>query len=251
MKLIAWMLAAAAAILLPAVASAAEIKVLSGTGPRSAVRELIALFERQSGHTVTVEFYVNAEVRRRIEVGAPFDAVVGNPETIDELIKENKVPAQSRVTIGRAGVGVAVRAGAAKPDISSVDAFRRALLATNAVAFPGEGASGRYFVSLLDRLGIANDMKPKLKPMPASDTVEVVARGEADMVVVVMPRMANVPGIDVAGPLPGELQTYIGFAAGVGASAREPDAATALVQFLSSPAATPVLKSKGIEPIGN
>ncbi len=248
MKRAAWMLVAATVVFLPTLANATEIKVLSGTGPRAAVRELVALFERQSGHTVVVQFSVNADVKRRIEAGESFDAVVGNPETIDDLIGHGKVVAQSRTSIGRAGVGVAVRAGTAKPDVSTADAFRRTLLAANTVAFPGEGASGRYFVSLLDRLGIANEMKAKLKPMPASDTVEIVARGEADMVVVVMPRMANVPGIEIAGPLPEELQTWIGFAAGVGSAAKEVGAAAELVQFLASPAAAPVLKSKGIEP---
>ena len=248
MKHTAWILAIATALALPADGHAAEIKVLSGTGPRAAVRELVAQFERASGHRVAIEFHVNAEVKRRIDGGETFDAVVGNPEVIDELIREGKVAAASRGSIGRSGVGVAVRAGALRPDIASVEGFRKTLLAAKSVAFPGEGASGRYFVSLLDRLGIAGEMKPKLRPMPASDAVEVVARGEAEMVVVVMPRMAGVPGIDIAGPLPAELQTWIGFAAGVSASAKEPAAAQALVRFLSSAEAAPVLRAKGIEP---
>ena len=139
---------------------------------------------------------------------------------LDELIRQGKVAAASRASIGRSGIGVAVRAGAPKPDIASVEGFRKTLLAAKSVAFPGEGASGRYFVSLLGRMGIADEMKPKLMPMPASDTVEIVARGEAEMVVVVMPRMSGVPGVDVVGPLPAELQTFIGFAAGVGAQQR-------------------------------
>ena len=248
MKRTAWILAIATALALPAAAHAAEIKVLSGTGPRSAVRELVAQFERASGHKVAIQFHVNAEVKRKIDGGEAFDAVVGNPEVIDELIREGKVSAASRASIGRAGVGVAVREGAAKPDIASVEGFRKTLLAAKSVAFPGEGASGRYFVSLLDRLGIAGEMKPKLRPMPASDAVEIVARGEAEMVVVVMPRMSGVPGIDIAGPLPAELQTHIGFAAGVSASAKEPAAAQALVRFLASPEAAPVLRAKGIDP---
>lgn len=253
MKRTAWILAIAiaTALALPVAGHAAEIKVLSGTGPRSAVRELVAQFERASGHTVAIQFYVNAEVKRRIDGGETFDATVLNPEVLDELIRAGKVSAASRVNIGRAGVGAAVRTGAPKPDIASVEGFRKTLLAANSVAFPGEGASGRYFVSLLDRLGIAGEMRPKLKPMPASDAVEIVARGEAEMVVVVMPRMSGVPGIEVVGPLPAELQTYIGFAAGVSPAAKEPDAAQALVRFLSSREATDVLKAKGIEPAIN
>ena len=110
-----------------------------------------------------------------------------------------------RVDIGRAGLGVAVRAGRPKPDIASVDAFKRALLAANAVAFPGKGASGIYFVSLLDRMGIKAEMQAKLKPMEAEDTVEVVARGEADMVVVVATRIVDVPGVDRGRPDPGRV----------------------------------------------
>ena len=229
-------------------AHSAEIKVLSGTGPRSAVRELVGQFERATGHKVVVRFDVNAEVKRKIEGGETFDAVILNPEVLDDLIRQGKVTAASRAAIGRAGVGVAVRAGTARPDIASVEAFRRTLLNAKSVAFPEEGASGVYFVNLLRRLGISDDMKPKLRPMPASDTAEVVARGEAEMVVVVMPRIADVPGVDVVGPLPAELQIFIGFAAGVGAAAKEPDGASALVRFLSGPAAAPVLWAKGIEP---
>jgi molybdate transport system substrate-binding protein len=117
------------------------------------------------------------------------------------------------------------------------------------VAFPGKGASGIYFVSLLDRMGIKAEMQSKLKPMAAEDTVEVVARGEADMVVVVSTRISDVPGVDRVGPIPEELQTKIGFAAGLSASTKEPDAAKALIRFLSAPAAAPTLRAKGVDPV--
>jgi molybdate transport system substrate-binding protein len=171
-----------------------------------------------------------------------------NPPVLDALIKAGKVVADTRADIGRAGLGVAVRSGAPKPDIGSVEAFKRALLATKAVAFPGEGASGRYFVSVVERLGIAAEMKDKLKPMAAEDTVEVVARGEADMVVVVSTRITGVEGVERVGPIPAELQTVIGFAAGVSTAAKEPEAGKALVRFLSAPAAAATLRAKGVEP---
>ena len=246
-------LGAAAAILALATASpAAELKVLSGNGARAAVQELTAQFERQSGHKVALRFEVNAGLQRKIEAGETFDAVVLNPPVLDALIKQGKVVAETRAAIGRAGLGVAVKAGAPKPDISSTDAFKRALLAAKSVAFPGEGASGRYFVSVVERLGIAAEMKDRLKPMEAEDTVEVVARGEADMVVVVSSRIYDVHGVDPVGPLPAELQTMIGFAAGVGTSAKEPAAALALVRYLSAPEAAATLRQKGVEPaLGN
>jgi molybdate transport system substrate-binding protein len=144
---------------------------------------------------------------------------------------------------------VAVRKGAPKPDITTVDAFKRTLLAAKGVAYPGKGASGLYFVSLLDRMGIKAEMQGKLKPMAAEDTVEVVARGEADMVVVVATRITGVPGVDLVGPIPAELQTKIGFAAGLSASAKERGAAQALIRFLTAPAAAATLRANGVEPI--
>src|SRR5262245_8541447 len=229
-------------------ASAAELKVLSGNGARSAIKDLVAQFERQSGHKVALRFEVNAELKRKIDAGETFDVAVLNPPVLDALIKSGKVVAGTRAEIGTAGLGAAVRAGAPKPDISTVDAFKRTLLAVKSVAYPGEGASGVYFVSLLDRLGIAAEMKPKLRPMAAEDTVEVVARGEVDMVVVVSTRISDVEGVDRIGLIPAELQTVIGFAAGVGTGAKEAEAAKTLVRFLSAPEAAPTLRAKGVEP---
>ena len=145
-------------------AQSAELKVLSGNGPRAAVRELCTQFERATGHKIDLRFGVNPEIKKKIEAGETFDVVVGNPPIIDALIKDGTVVAP-RVDFGRAGLGVAVRSGQPKPDISTVDGFKQALLASKAVAFPGKGASGIYFVSLLDRMGIKAEMQAKLKPM--------------------------------------------------------------------------------------
>jgi molybdate transport system substrate-binding protein len=237
----------AALLLATSAAQAVELKVLSGNGPRAAVRELCAQFERSTGHKIDLRFGVNPEVKQKIEAGESFDVVIGNPPIIDALIKDGTVVGP-RVDIGRAGLGVAVKSGAPKPDISSVEAFKQALLKTKAVAYPGKGASGIYFVSLLDRMGITAEMQSRLKPMEAEDTVEVVARGEADMVVVVATRIVDVAGVDVVGPIPSELQTHIGFAAGLGVAAKQPQAAKALIGFLSAPAAAATLKAKGVEP---
>src|SRR5689334_7793028 len=201
-----------AALLFAGAAQASEIKVLSGNGARAAVAELAEQFERASGHTVRVVFAVNPEVKRRIDAGEAFDVAVLNPPVLDALIKEGRGVRQTRSVIGRAGIGAAVREGAPKPDISTVAAFKRALLAVNSVAYPGEGASGKYFVSVVQRLGIADEMKPRMRPMPAEYNVEVVANGEVDMVVVVASRIAGVQGVQFVGTLPQELQTWIGFA---------------------------------------
>ena len=226
----------------------AHLEVLSGNGPRAAVRALCAEFARATGHAVDVALDVNPEVVRRGIAGEAFDVVVGNPSTIEQLITAGKVVPGSRRDIGHSGLAVAVRSGAPKPDISSVDAFKRTLLGAKAIAYPGKGASGVYFVSLLDRLGIKAAMQSKLKPMAAEDTVEVVARGEADMVVVVATRIAGVPGVDVVGQIPEQLQTKIGFAAGLSTAAKQSEPAKALIQFLSAPSAAATLRAKGVEP---
>jgi len=228
---------------------AAEIKVLSGNGAKAAVQELCVQFERATGTKVDLHFEVNADLEKKIEAGQAFDVAVLNPPVIDALTQKGKLVAGSRADIGRAGLGVAVRSGSLKPDISSVDAFKRTLLGANSVAYPGKGASGLYFVSLLDRMGIKAEMQGKLKPMAAEDTVEVVARGDADMVVVVATRISDVPGVELVGPIPEELQTRIGFAAGLSSSAKDLDAAKALIRFLTAPAAAATLRAKGVDPI--
>jgi len=227
---------------------AAEIKVLSGNGARAAVAELCAQFERTSGHKVTIRFEVNPQVKRKIEEGEDFDVAILNPPVLDDLIRQGKIVADTRAVIGRSGIGVAVREGAPRPDISSVAAFKRTLLNARSVAYPGEGASGKYFVGLVDRLGMAIEMKPKMRPMPADYNVEVVARGEVDLVVVVASRVSGVPGVQLVGRIPQELQTWIGFTGGVSAAAREPEAARAMLRFLTAPAAAPVLEAAGVEP---
>ena len=229
-------------------AQAAEIKVLSGNGAKSAVSELGARFERASGHKVTIQFEVNPAVKRRIEAGEAFDVAVLNPPVLDDLIRQGRIAAGTRAVIGRSGIGVAVRAGAPRPDISSAAAFTRTLLNARSVAYPGEGASGKYFVGLVERLGIAAEMKAKMRPMPAEYNVEAVAQGESELVVVVASRISGVPGVELVGLIPQELQTWIGFTAGVSANARAPAAARELVRFFTAPAAAPILRAIGIEP---
>lgn len=237
-------------VLLPAVfaAQAAEIRVLSGNGARAAISELGERFERESGHKVVIHFEVNPAVKRKIEAGEAFDVAVLNPPVLDDLIRQRRILADTRAVIGRSGIGAAIRKGAPRPDISTVAAFTHTLLGVKSVAYPGEGASGKYFVSLVDRLGIAAQMKPKMRPMPAQYNVEVVASGEVDLVVVVASRISGVPGVELLGTIPQALQTWIGFAAGVNSAAREPEAARQMIRYITAPAAAPVLTAMGIEP---
>jgi molybdate transport system substrate-binding protein len=228
--------------------SAVEIKVLSGNGARAAVSELGAQFEQATGHMVSIDFAVNPSVKRRIEAGEAFDVAVLNPPVLDDLIKKGKILGDTRAVLGRCGIGVAIRAGASKPDVSTVEGFKRTLLNAQSVAYPGEGMSGIYFANLVERLGIAAEMQAKMRPMPGEYNVEVVAHGEVDMVVVVASRIFGVPGVERAGLIPEELQTWIGFTAGLGSAAKEPAAARSLIQFFTAPAAAAVLRSTGIEP---
>ena len=205
--------------------------MLSGNGPRAAVRELCTQFERATGHKIDLRFGVNPEVKKKIEAGETFDVVVGNPPIIDALIKDGMVVASARryrPRRSRRG-GAQRRAQARHLDRST--AFKQALLARKAVAFPGKGASGIYFVSLLDRMGIKAEMQSKLKPMAAEDTVEVVARGEADMVVVVATRIVDVPGVDVVGPIPRGVANQNRLCRRLERAAKEPEAAKALIAF--------------------
>ena len=225
-------------------AEAAEVKVLCAGGIAPVVKELGAQFERASGHKLVIKVVSGPVVKREIDAGTAFDVAISLPDVIDAAIKDGKIVAATRANVARTGVGVIVRAGAPKPDIGSADAFKRALLNAKGVAYAGQSAPGVHFMGLLERLGIMAEMKPKLRPR---GFVASVIKGDADLGVSLIPTLME-PGVDLVGPLPAELQTYISFVAGVGAAAKEADAARALIKFLTAPAAVPVIKAKGMEP---
>jgi molybdate transport system substrate-binding protein len=228
-------------------AYAEELKVLSGNGAKAAVTALCAEFARISGHKVTVDFEVNPGVKKRIEGGEAFDVAVLNPPVLDELIAQSRVVDSTRTVLGRAGIGAAIREGAPKPDISTVEGFKRTLLGYKSVAYPGEGASGKYFASLVERMGIGEEMKSRMRPMPAEYNVEVVASGEVDMVVVVSSRISGVRGVQYLGTIPSELQTWIGFAAGLSAKAAHEAAARDMLNFFTTPQAVQILRDAGVD----
>jgi molybdate transport system substrate-binding protein len=229
-------------------AEAVETKVFTSAAPRGVVREIAPVFERETGRRLVIESAFAADLKRRIEAGAPFDVAILAPDMADDLVRQNKLAAGSRVDLGRTGLGVAVPAGAPKPDIGTADAFRRALLAAPTVAYADGGASGVQFHAILARLGIAEAMKPKLRPYPSGGAVEALARGEADLVVIGISAILAVPAVTLVGWLPPELQSYIVFTGSIGTAAREPEAAQALLKLLTSPAAVALFKSQGFEP---
>ena len=226
---------------------AGEITVLSPDGMRSVVEALAPQFERTTGHTLHLTFGIASALRRQIEAGEPFDvAILGEP-SIDALITQGKLRADTRTNVTRSGIGIAVRVGTPKPDIRTVEALKRALLATPSITYNKEALSGIYFASLLERLGIAEAMHPKTK-FGAGFVAALVAKGEAEMAVQAMSDHLAVQGVELVGPLPAEVQHYVVFTAGVGADVNDPRPAKELITFLTAPSAVPVLKAKGLEP---
>lgn len=226
-------------------AHAAEVRLFSGGGFRAVMTELAPMFERATGHKVVATFDATGGFERRIAAGESFDVLLIGPELIDSLIKQGKVVAGTNAIVARGGLGVAVKAGNPKPDVSSVDAFKRALLGANSVAYVGEGHSGALFVAMLDRFGIADAMKPKLKPKAVADVLKAASSGEADLVAYIMPAILADRSVELVGPFPAEVQGYVVLTTGLSATAKEPEAGKALIQFLQSGAAAPVIRARG------
>jgi molybdate transport system substrate-binding protein len=248
--------AAASCLLLFAtgtVAGAAEIRVVSPASMQTAMDELVPEFEKSSGHKVMIAFGPVGAVADRIWKGEAADVAIVSRQQIEDLRKEGKIVEGSRVDLAKVGVGVAVRKGAAKPDLSSVEALKRALLDAKSIAYldPASGAvSGTYVAGLLDRLGIAAQLKPKVKLItitPSATAFEVLAKGDVALQFGQITEIIAAPGVDFAGPLPAEIQNYTVFAAGIVAGSKQQEAGTALIRFLSSPAAAAVMKTKGLE----
>jgi molybdate transport system substrate-binding protein len=231
-------------------ARAAEIKLQCAVALHPAIDALIPDFEKSSGHKVTVAYGTAGAVADRVQKGEAADIVINSVPMIDRLQAQGKVVAGSRVILAKVGVGVFVRKGAVKPDISSADAFKRSMLAARSIAYPdpaGGGASGIYVASLLERLGIAAEMKPKTKLSTLGTLYASVASGDVEIGFNQISEILAQPTVELAGPLPSAIQNYTQFAPGIVSGSSRIDAARALVTFLSSPAAQAVLKAKGFE----
>jgi molybdate transport system substrate-binding protein len=229
-------------------ARADEIRVMASNAIKEAYLELVPRFEQASKHKVVTSFVGSADIMKRMKAGESTDLVILAGNSVDELIKLGRVVPGSRVDLAHSGVGAAVRAGAPKPDISSADALKRALLAAKSIGY-SSGPSGAYLAGLFQRMGIANELKPKIKQTPPGVAVgDLIARGEVEIGFQQVSELLSIKGIDFLGPLPPDTQHITVFSAGLHVSAKEPGAAKALVQFLTSPAALPVIKQKGMEP---
>jgi len=229
-----------------------DIKVASSGGFKAALLALVPVFERASGHKVATEWGSSlgnapTSIPSRLRRGDLLDLVILSADSLERLIAEGKIAAGSRVDLARSGIGVAVRAGAPKPDIGSVDAFKRALREARSIAH-SSSASGVYLKDLLQRLGLAAALALKIRQVEGEPVGQVVARGEAEIGLQQVSELIPVAGIAYVGPLPAEIQEITVFAAGIPVGAKHPDAARALVGFLTSPAAAAIIRKCGMEP---
>ena len=222
------------------------IKILSGGAMKSLMVEVVPLFERANGARVEIRFALTSVLKKEIEDGAAFDiALLPRPE-LDALVEAGKIAAGTPTDITRSAVGLAVRAGAPKPDIGTVAALRQTLQRARTIGY-SDGPSGAYIADLLVRLGIADEMKPKTR-LTSRPVAEIVAEGEAEIGMQQIVAILPVKGADLVGPLPGELQNIIVYAAGISSSSGQSGAARALIAFMATPEVMQMIRAKGMEP---
>lgn len=242
----------------PRAGDAAEIKVLTAGAFKQVVLALVPEYERQTGNKVVLDNDTAGALTKRIEGGEAFDVAVLTPAALSGLVNKGKLVGGSQVNLARVGIGVVVKEGAPKPDITSVEAFKRALIAAKSVAYidpAAGGSSGIYVANLLDKLGVAAEVKTKAKLIAGGAVAEHIANGEAELGIHQISEILPVKGITLVGPLPAEIQNYTIYAAALSThlkdNEKEGEAAKALLKVLSGPAAAEVLKAKGMEPAGS
>lgn len=225
-----------------------EIRLFGAIAVRPAILAALSQFETATGLSVAAKFALNPAVKKQIGAGEPFDVVITNTNLVDDLVGLGKVAAGSQAALGRIAMGVAAKAGSQPIDIGSADAFASTLKDAKSIAYTSEGTSGSYFSGLLERLGIADQIRPKLVPISGGETASAVGRGDAELgVVPVTSILAAAPEVVLVGKFPAELQSYIDFAIGISADATDFEAAKRLLEFLMAPATDGVLAAKGVE----
>ena len=246
-------IAIAAFLLTAGPANAAEIKALISTALKAPFEEIAAQFEKATGHKVSAAYGPTGGLAKRIADGETADMVVLGGSQTPELMKQGKLAAGSNTDIARGMIGVGVVKGAPKPDISSEAAFQAALLSAKSIAVtdPASGGSGVYFGKLFEQMGLAQTLKPKLKLAaggPNGYAATFVARGEAEFALQPIPELMAVPGIEVVGPLPGAFQNVTTYTASIPTSAKEADAARALIKALAAPSSAAIYRARGLAP---
>jgi len=244
-------IAVAALLLASAVAGVADgpaVTVLSSNGLRAVLSETAPRFEQATGNRLAISYSVSSELKKRIESGERFDVAIVTPPVIDALIESGTIAVQTRAAVARSGFGIAIRRGAPKPDLRTLDALKGTLLSATSIAFAREGAGGLFFNALIARLGLADRLAPKLKPVvTGTDVSEAVARGEAEFGVQPISEILFVPGVELGGSFPPPVQDYSTMVAGISSASAHAEAARALIAFLMSPAVEPMLRARGME----
>ena len=226
-----------------------ELKVFASNSIRAVMAELVPQFERSSKLSISVSYDPAKVMLARIENGETADLIITGSGAIDALVNQGTVLPASRRTLARCHVGVAVRAGMPKPDIGTVESLKRALLAAKSVAYTQEGASGMHFSGVIERVGIAREVQAKAVRQPGGLIGELVAAGKAELAIQQIPELMAVPGIELVGPLPAEIQLTTVTSAGIFSGTMQAEAARAFIDFLASPAAARVIRAKGLEPL--
>ena len=229
-------------------ATAVEITVLSTQATEQSYRELVPQFEKATGHTVKTSFTGTLDAKKRIAAGEKFDVLIMSSPDIDAFAKDGTLVPGSRVDLAKSGVGLGVKAGAPKPDVSTTEAFKKAMLTAKSIGY-STGPSGNYVIGLFDRLGIADQVKPKLKQTPTGVFVgTIVASGEVEIGIQQISEMAQFAGVDYVGPLPADIQRMTIFSSGIAAKAQQAEAGKALVKFVTQPSSAGAYKQRGMEP---
>lgn len=243
-----------ASVLLTACAHKAEVKVMSSGSFTAAYKELAPEFERKTGHTVVSSYGASMggapdSIPSRIARGEPVDVVIVVENGLESLIKQGKVVPGSRVDLARSSIGMAVRAGAPKPDISTVEGLKRTLLDAKSIAYSASASGTHLSTVVFKQLGVYDQVKDKARRIESERVGAVVARGDAEIGFQQVSELLPIPGIEFVGPIPAEVQEYAVVSAGIAKAATEPDAGRDLIQFLCSPSSAPTIRKTGLEPI--
>lgn len=230
--------------------TAAEVKVFSTIGVQAALEELTPKFEKASGHKLSITWATAAVLVKRVQTGETADLMILTKQSLDTMVKENKATADA--VFASSGMAMVVKKGAPKPDISTPEAYKQALLKAKTIAYSNPehgGASGVYLAKLIERMGIADQMKPKTHyPPPSGNAAKLVVSGEAELAIQQEPEVMSVDGVDLVGAPPGDLNNVTTYSAGPGTGTKQADAANALIKFLHTPEAQAVFKARGLKP---
>lgn len=231
-------------------APAATLRLLSSNGVRAAIEAAQPQIETAIGHSLSTEFSTAAALKRKLDAGVPFDVVILTPVLVDDLVKQGKIAVGSRVDVARTGVGVGARAGAPRSEVGTADALKRTLLAAKSVAYTAEGQSRATVDQALARLGITDAVAAKAMLTGPGEGPAAVAAGKADLVLTLVSEIL-IPGVQLLGPLPEEMQNYVVFTAARSLNVKDPAAADALLKYLASPTIAASLKTHALEPLAH